>query len=272
MNITYLDKNLLLNKDAYYVTDKNFLNGIRYYIRRKCTCERYDEELEAVMYDKYKSELKDIIEYYTDIFKNNYALAHGRNVNDIVIKENPYAAEYLYNTYPYCLFKDGMIDTKDLDSALLFFAKHNLGATFDKLENVIPMLMLHGMRKLDNLSVSDYSFTYGFCRYGEIKGTVLDKYQKDNLYDTLHALDDYDLKKYINYIMVNNGLQNPKSIFISEPVLLVDNGDFLNMLYVVEGNHRLIACKALYEITRLITLNSFNNDVLFYNRVLKKNK
>lgn len=270
MNITYLDENLLLNKDAYYVTDRDFLNSIRYYVGRKCTCERYDEELELIMHDKYKSELKDIIEYYVNIFKNNYALSIGKNVNEIDIKENPYASDYLQSTYPYCLFKDGNVDTKDLDSALLFFAKHNLWADEAKLANVLAILKVHGMRKLENLNISNYEYTYGFCRYGEIKGTIVDKYQKDNLYETLHALDDYDLKKYINYIMVNNGLLNPRSILSFDPVLFVDSGDYLNMLYVVEGNHRLLACKALYEITSFITLNSFNNDKVFYNRVLKK--
>lgn len=270
MSVRYLDENLLLSKDAHYVTDKNFLSGVSYYVKRKCNCERYDDSVEEYMHDRYTSELKDIIDYYVNIFKENYANLLCTNVNSINLEESPYAYDYMSNTYPYCLFKDGMIDTKDLDSALLYFAKHNLNADDSKLENVIPVLMIQSTRVIENFDINNYTQSEGFYRFSDIVGTINPKYQRESLYETLHALDDYDLKKYINYIMVMNGLLNPKRIMVFDPVLFIDNEACYDKLYVVEGNHRLFACKALYEITRLITLNCFDNDKVFYNKSLKK--
>jgi len=124
------------------------------------------------------------------------------------------------------------------------------------------------IRKYCNFDIIDnYKLDYSFLRYGDIYGSTNPKYQKDNLYEILHALDDYDLKKYINYVMVMNGLQKPRNIMRSDHILCVKENDFL---HVVKGNHRLILCKALYEITILITLNGFNNDKMFYGKVLIK--
>ncbi len=270
MSITYLDENLLLSKDKYYVTDKDFLFNIKYYIRKKSAFERYNAYIEERMHDVYNSELNDMLDYYINIFKENYSRILYKSVNNISIEENRHATDYLENTFPYCFFKDGMVDTKDLDSALIYFAKNNLRAKDDKLKDIIPVLKTMSVRLLDDFNIDNYAFSYGLYRYSDICGTVNPKYQRDNLYETLHALDDYDLKKYINYVMVMDGLTSPRNIKVFDPILFVDNQAFQKMLYVVEGNHRLFACKALYEITRLVTLNSFNNDSLFYNKSLKR--
>ena len=87
MSITYLDENLLLSKDKYYVTDKDFLFNIKYYIRKKSAFERYNAYIEERMHDVYNSELNDMLDYYINIFKENYSRILYKSVNNISIEE-----------------------------------------------------------------------------------------------------------------------------------------------------------------------------------------
>lgn len=272
MVINYLDENLLQDKNSYYVVDKNFLNSIKYYIRRKCEFERINLKIEKEMLEKYGSELNDIINYHLNIFINNYANMINRIPKKEMIIGNMNAYNYLQNTYPYCLFKDGNVGAKDLDSALLYFAKKNLSATDNKLDDIINVLRALSIRELEDSNLNNYKETYDFVRYSYIYGSINPKYNKENLYDTLHALDDRDLKQYINYIMVNDGLTNAKNIMQSEPIVCMKGLKFSynNVMHVVEGSHRLILCRALHEITSVTTLNCFYNDPIFHSKVLIK--
>ena len=177
MGIQYLNKELVLNKDKSYVTDRMFFDDIKYCIRKYCCFEKINKKVEKRLYFNYGNEIDNFKKYYIDNFKNNYNKSILKNHYKVDVQNNWDAYTYLENTFPYCLFENGDVDTKDLDSALLFFAKYNLGAKEEQLEDIIPMLKFMSSRKLEDSNLNNYKEDYCFLRYGDIYGTLNPKYQ-----------------------------------------------------------------------------------------------
>lgn len=123
------------------------------------------------------------------------------------------------------------------------------------------------MNNIDNYDENDYYTNTIFTSYSDIKGTTNPKYQRDTLYETLYALNDININELIGKIMSIDGLNNARNIASLSSVLLIKNGNYYD---VVEGVHKMLLCKILFELSYLIKLNCFDNNGIFYAKALMK--
>lgn len=267
MSKIYLNKDLVLDGSKKFVQDEKFLKDAQYFINKECGFVRKEEEIE----ERRKEELDNDDEYsiksLISNFKINFSKIMGKKILSLDdFNYRHYASEYLLNTFPYSLFTDDSLKSKNLECALLFYAKNNLCASDKQLEYLIPILKCIPMHYISHSSNNSEYSTELIC-YSNIVGTTVEKYYGESVYDTLLKFDNDTLFNFINYLLVSDGLKNPPNILYSDHTsFFKDNNKF----YVVEGNHRFLIAKALYEIGYYITLNCFTNNKLFYAKVLKK--
>ena len=129
MTNLYLNENLVLDSSKKYVIDSNFLTDVSYYVKKEFIIERYDEAIEKRRAGEINNLGEESIKYHVEIFKKNFSRAFRVPMNILNQRIQEYAYEmlsYLDRTFPYCLFENGDVHTKDLDSSLFFFAKNNL--------------------------------------------------------------------------------------------------------------------------------------------------
>lgn len=83
----------------------------------------------------------------------------------------------------------------------------------------------------------------------QLYGSIFEEYRGENLYDTMLKINDKRIERYIEYIMVNGGLENSSSIYDGICLDETPNGT----RYVSEGNHRILTYKILKCIKDFIT-------------------
>jgi len=263
MRISNID--LVADSFKKYVVDKNYLPDSLYYVKRELESTTLDLRIEKRIAAK-----RDEMSNRFDIFKRNYSNSIKNTEENLKLdstKEKWQAYDYLIRTYPYSLFENGYIETNDIESALYFYAINNLNATQEQLKNIVPVLKCINMHNIENYIENDYYTNTIFTSYSEIKGTSNPKYQRDTLYETLYSLNDINLVELIGKIMSLNGLNNAKNIVTFNSILLLKNG---NCYDVVEGIHKMLLCKILFELSYLIKLNCFDNNGIFYAKSLIK--
>ena len=263
MKISNID--LVADSFKKYVIDKNYLQDSLYYVKRELESITLELKTEKRIANK-RDEMSNIF----DIFKRNYSNSMKITEENLKLestKEKWQAHDYLIRTYPYSLFENGYIETNDIESALYFYAINNLNANPEQLENIFPVLRCINMQNIENYDENDYYTNTIFTSYSDIKGTTNPKYQRNTLYETLYSLNDININELIGKIMSLDGLNNARNIASLSSVLLIQNG---NCYGVVEGVHRMLLCKILFELSYLIKLNCFDNNNIFYAKALIK--
>ena len=256
------NKDLLKETTLFDINDDLFISDIAYYIKKYCGYETENSEI-----NERRSNQFNLVEKHIKYFFDNYFKISSKRECDFNNSDYSKAFYYLSRTYPYCLFENGQIETKDLESAIYFYAINNLGANERDLENLMPLLKCINMKHINNYSSDDYNTNTVFTCYSEINGTTNLKYQRDTLYETVSALNDIDLISLLNEIVVMDGMENPRNILRGADILLLKNGIYYN---VIEGTHKLLLTKILFELSYLISMNCFNNNTIFYAKTLIK--
>ena len=173
------------------VEDANYFLDLRYFIEKQCNKRMVNLEIENRRNRDLKNTLENISDFSLALycFKENFFRYIGKNpIFERIEDYADLAYEYLKNTYPYCFFMNGSVKAKDMDSALLFYAKAQ-GASKSELDDIIPMLKnisLIGHYDRTHDEVIDYQNSYLlFC--DNVVGTTVLGYQANNLYDTLNS-------------------------------------------------------------------------------------
>ena len=245
-----------------YQYDEYFMSDLAMFVKNLCGYDIVENEV----LERRKNQMH-IVKEHLNYFLENYANAISRKVSDLTEDDNSNMHFYLMRTYPYCLFKNGQIETKDMESALYFYAINNLSAEDAQLENLIPVLKCINMHHLNNTDLTKYDSNTVFTCYSEINGTTNSKYQAETLYDTIPLLNDIDLNSLMNEIIVSDGMSNPRNILRYNDILLAKNDNNYN---VINGTHKLLMAKLLFEISYGIRLNCFDNNTIFYAKTLIK--
>jgi len=252
LNGKYADSSLLSMDEIRILIDSYLLSDLRYSVIRDCGIIDKDEIIEQRRRDDAinTSSTFSLARY---AFMENFSRVHQIPYNSDIRQHIPAVINYLKASYPYCFFLNGSIKTKDMDSALIYYAKYCLKVSDDKLADVIPTLQ---SRVLDIVDV-DYSISRNererLFYVNGINGSSVDKYKHLSLYDTLCSLDDKNIGSFINWIVVNGAVDVPSRAFPNDtPVLYGEK----NGLIVAEGNHRLFTIMALQKLrNKFLTFN-----------------
>lgn len=195
------------------------------------------------------------LEYYT--FTENFFKYLGISQYSELLDHSNQALEYIDKTFPYCFMR---IDNKTVDEAIKLYVL-SLGKTYKEVPEIIEKLKNIKMQHISNQEIRekiDNSEMYEDKEYitiNNIYGTSVKKYQLDNLYDVLLAINDKNINSYINYLIVNNIFNDEKQFQkIFQGMLVIK--DYTGKQYISEGNHRIFTYLGLIKIREFLNISN----------------
>ena len=160
------------------------------------------------------------------------------NVSEDLIKKEVPVILHLESIIPEIL--NGLLDLKMIELNMC----SDVQANIDILKNIkMKNGENGGQTKILNTYTKQSVDTNLIC------GSMVEKYKCLSLYDVLLQINDKRINRYIEYIMINGGIENCKSSIFDDVVLSQDQS---GKMYVAEGNHRIFTYKALKSLKSFI--------------------
>lgn len=213
-------------------------------------------------------------------FKENFFRSIGKSPFQVSLTDyKKEAQEYLERTYPFCFGIDlrstqEMFYESGINLELEFYAM-SLGATDEqllKMKDALKEVKLQDIGEEKSVKRgSKIPPVKGKISLDLIKGSSVDAYRADNLYEALMKIDDKHVSNFIEFLILKDYEKNADTIFAGTCVDLDEAGNY----YVSEGNHRVLTAKALRFVKEFITGKKIDKPLEFtgtISRIRVKNR